>query len=108
MGFHHEHQRPDRKKYIKITKGGNYNDVLKKHPRRFLKSTASFSSKTYDILSIMHYDGFMNGIWDVSTGPAIIDKSTGQAVPKNTKMSKLDIITLNKMYPCNNQGQFHI
>ena len=108
MGFHHEHQRPDRDQYINITKGGMYDNVLKKYPEEFLNSTASFSSKEYDILSLMHYDGFMNGFWDASTGPAIIDLKTGQAVPKNTKMSKLDIKTLNKMYPCNNQGQFHI
>ena len=81
-----------------------YEDVLKKYPKRFLTSTASFSTKEYDILSIMHYDGFMNDFWDASTGPAIIDKSTGQAVPKNKKMSKLDIKTLNKMYPCHKPG----
>ena len=65
--------------------------------RRFQNTTASFLTE-YDTRSIMHYDSFGNGVF---RNPAIV-KLDGSIIEPNTKMSDLDIITLNKMYPCEN------
>ena len=46
----------------------------------------------------MHYDSFGNGVF---RNPAIV-KLDGSIIEPNTKMSELDIVTLNKMYPCEN------
>ena len=64
---------------------------------RFLNSTVSFSTK-YDLRSIMHYDSYGNGAF---VRPAMV-KLDGSIIEPNTKMSDLDIATLNKMYPCEN------
>ena len=66
--------------------------------QRFLNSTASYSTD-YDTDSIMHYDSYGNGFFRT---PAIT-KLDGSIIEANTKMSNLDIITLNKMYPCKNE-----
>ena len=65
--------------------------------QRFLNSTASFLTE-YDSRSIMHYDSFGNGVF---RSPAMV-KLDGSIIEPNTKMSELDIATLNKMYPCQN------
>ena len=46
----------------------------------------------------MHYDSYGNGHF---RNPAIV-KLDGSIIEPNTKMSDLDIVTLNKMYPCEN------
>ena len=46
--------------------------------------------------SIMHYDSFGNGALQ---NPAILNLD-GSIIKPNTKMSHLDIVALNKMYPC--------
>ena len=68
--------------------------------KRFGNSTASFLTE-YDPLSIMHYDSYGNGFFDPANGPAMV-KLDGSIIEPNTKMSDLDIVTLNKMYPCEN------
>ena len=104
LGFYHEHQRPDRDNFIEIHKwGGVMNEVRKKIDYVWFNNTPSFVNTTYDIKSIMHYDGYMNEYWDARWGAAITDLQ-GNPVPKNKRLSKLDIETLHKMYPCNNQG----
>ena len=50
----------------------------------------------YDVKSIMHYPGFLNGEIFMT------DKLTGKRIEENKNMSRLDIEKLNKMYPCNN------
>ena len=77
---------------------------------QYLNSTASFRTE-YDTLSIMHYDSHGNGFF---RDPAIT-KLDGSIIALNTKMSDLDIQTLNKMYPCdvscdekNVQGAFSL
>ena len=52
----------------------------------------------YDSRSIMHYDSYGNGFF---VNPAIV-KLDGSIIEPNTKISDLDIVTLNKMYPCEN------
>ena len=65
--------------------------------RRFQNKTASFLTE-YDTRSIMHYDSYGNGVF---RNPAMVQLN-GSIIEPNTKMSELDIATLNKMYPCEN------
>ena len=44
----------------------------------------------------MHYDSYGNGVF---RNPAMV-KLDGSIIEPNKKMSDLDIVTLNKMYPC--------
>ena len=46
----------------------------------------------------MHYDSYGNGVF---RNPAMAELN-GSIIEPNTKMSELDIATLNKMYPCEN------
>ena len=46
----------------------------------------------------MHYDSYGNGVF---RNPAMV-KLDGSIIEPNKKMSELDIVTLNKMYPCDN------
>ena len=65
--------------------------------QKFLNSTASFLTE-YDLRSIMHYDSYGNGYF---SNPAMV-RLNGSVIEPNTKMSDLDILTLNGMYPCEN------
>ena len=47
----------------------------------------------------MHYDGKLIET-NLFQNPVMRDKCTGQSIGINTKLSKLDIRKLNKMYPC--------
>ena len=100
LGFYHEHQRPDRDQHVKV----NWNEISQNlesqflaMDQRFLNATASFLTE-YDLRSIMHYDSYGNGHFNK---PAIV-KLDGSIIKPNTKMSDLDIVTLNGMYPCDN------
>ena len=98
LGFYHEHRRPDRNQHIKVNWDVIYKDVksqFDKMDERYLNSTVSFSTK-YDLRSIMHYDSYGNGAF---VRPAMV-KLDGSIIEPNTKLSDLDIVTLNKMYPC--------
>ena len=98
LGFYHEHQRPDRDQHIKVIWNEIFQDVesqFLKMEERFLNTTASFLTK-YDSHSIMHYDSYGNGNF---RNPAIL-KLDGSIIEPNTKLSELDIRTLNGMYPC--------
>ena len=53
--------------------------------------------KAYDTSSIMHYDGTLRGYF---RSPIMRDKITGKSIGINRKMSPMDIIKLNEMYPC--------
>jgi len=46
----------------------------------------------------MHYDSYGNGVF---RNPAMV-KFDGSIIEPNKKISELDIVTLNKMYPCEN------
>jgi len=54
LGFHHEHQRPDRDKYIKVFE--NYIEETLRHNYWKADDMHTFGLP-YDVLSIMHYPG---------------------------------------------------
>ena len=96
MGFHHEHQRPDRDQYIKI----NWDQIPQSFESQFLKLAVRSKQilTDYDTESIMHYDSFGNGAF---RNPALT-KLDGTVIEANKKLSRLDIMSLNKLYPCKN------
>ena len=51
----------------------------------------------YDIKSIMHYDGTLNGLFPNNPIMKALD---GSKIEVNKELSSLDIQKLNKMYPC--------
>ena len=55
------------------------------------------SLTAYDKKSIMQFDGTLRGLFPI---PVITDKITGKSIEVNRKLSSLDIVRLNKMYPC--------
>ena len=55
------------------------------------------SLTAYDLHSIMHYDGSLNGYFP---SPVMTDKRTGKGIAVNKEMSPSDIVRLNRMYPC--------
>ena len=57
--------------------------------------TQSYLSE-YDVRSIMHYSSTVNGLFP----DPVIKQKDGSLIQGNTKMSDIDIKTLNKMYPC--------
>ena len=102
LGFYHEHQRPDRDQYIKI----DWNLIPNDLENLFLKIDSKFiygvrSSTEYDINSLMHVDSYGNGYF---AKPATT-KIDGTMIEPATKLSDLDVITLNKMYPCKNSWE---
>ena len=52
----------------------------------------------FDIENNSNYDSYGNGHF---RNPALV-KLDGSIIEPNTKLSELDIVTLNKMYPCEN------
>ena len=98
LGFYHEHQRPDRDQYIKI----NWNEIPQSLETHFLKMDERFLGENflseYDFESIMHYDSYLSGAF---FQPAM-NKLDGTVIEVNKKLSDLDIVSLNKLYPCKN------
>ena len=99
LGFYHEHQRPDRDQFIKIDWNLIPNDLenlfLKIDSRLFYGGRISTE---YDIDSLMHLDSYANGYF----AKPVTTKIDGTMIEPATKLSDLDVITLNKMYPCKN------
>ena len=55
------------------------------------------SLTAYDKQSIMQYDGTLSEFFNI---PVMTDKITGKSIALNRELSALDIVRLNKMYPC--------
>ena len=98
LGFYHEHQRPDRDQFIRIDWNlipTDLESLFRKMHSRFLNE--GFQTE-YDIDSLMHLDSYGNGYFP----KPVTTKLDGTIIEPATKLSDLDVITLNKMYPCNN------
>ncbi|PIO66723.1 astacin [Teladorsagia circumcincta] len=101
IGFEHEHQRPDRDKFIRV----EYINVQQGQLVNFDKLSPHEVDypDTYDYDSIMHYDSHAFGRKDSSTGARLVTMiplKKGVILDDNLKMSESDIAKLNRLGNC--------
>ncbi|XP_031418213.1 hatching enzyme 1.2-like [Clupea harengus] len=98
LGFHHEHTRSDRDKYIRI----NWEHVPNGASSNFAKRDTNNLNTTYDYSSLMHYGKYS---FTSSFGKATIIPIPDPEVTigQRTDLSETDIFKLNKIYKCDEQ-----
>jgi|GEM_PF-1311940 len=98
VGLYHEHNRPDRDKYIKV----NSSNIEKEGREQFEKVYEGFMIGGYDMASIMHYgpDDYAKDtrkpVFSVRPGYASISPAR---IGLSANLSAGDIAAVNKMYP---------
>ncbi|XP_010772862.1 high choriolytic enzyme 1-like [Notothenia coriiceps] len=92
LGFHHEHTRSERDRYVRI----NWQNVPSvNHANHFNKMNMS-----YDYSSVMHYGrSFFASSFGADTIAPIPDSSV--PIGQRNGMSYLDILRINRLYKCN-------
>uniref|UniRef100_A0AC35GL60 Metalloendopeptidase n=1 Tax=Panagrolaimus sp. PS1159 TaxID=55785 RepID=A0AC35GL60_9BILA len=106
LGLEHEHQRPDRDKYIKI----QYQNVELDKMANFgliSPNDVDYNDHPYDYQSIMHYDGTAFGKRDPRTGKKLVTMmplKTGVQLLDNFELTTLDIAKLNSLGKCSNSA----
>ncbi|XP_071542855.1 astacin-like metalloprotease toxin 2 isoform X4 [Panulirus ornatus] len=104
LGFFHEHNRPDRDKFVEI----KWNNIAEGEVENFIKRSRSIVDLTdlpYDINSVMHYSPFAFGKWYFLT-PTIKSREKGYNFWRSTEPSKIDYRKLNRLYKCRRDGRF--
>lgn len=101
LGFHHEHQRPDQKKYITV----NYDNVAPGNRQWFdpmPKDQVNTLGLPYDYSSVMHYPKWAFGI---DSSVDVIKAIRGNPLMGNSKdFTSTDLKKLNKLYCSTNSG----
>ena len=93
LGFEHQHQRHGAEKHF--IKGNNLED---KFSRVNINEKCSYMPMTsYDPYSIMHYPLKANEMHQISEDPSLQEEIS--EISPNEKMSELDKVALNMMYP---------
>ena len=96
IGFHHEHSRQDRDKYVKINTGNIRSGVEHNFEKlNYVKHTP------YDYYSIMHYS--VNAYAtskDVETMKILNPDIDTKDVGTGRKLSEYDVAWVNKLYDC--------
>lgn len=101
LGFQHMHQAHNRDKYIRINKGNIEKGFVSAFDK-ISKDKTSFFGTSYDLDSIMQYDGHGFAIDKAKPTIETIDpKDQGRLNKPTSKMSPGDIKRLNNMYECN-------
>jgi hypothetical protein len=100
IGLIHEHQRPDRDKFVKIDFDnivGGREDAQNKVD--FGVVTGALVQSTYDYYSVMHYGSYLSGAVDESK-PVIVVLTDGidESLVGNTTLSNRDLVGVGKMY----------
>ncbi len=90
-GLYHEQCRTDRDDYVNIF----WKNIDKTFLHNFEKELRSFSLTPYDLKSIMHYQSDAFSI----NGKSTILTKNGQKISRPTKLSQLDILGINTLYP---------
>lgn len=109
LGFHHEHQKPGRGKYVDVNTN-NYD--LKKNAwffREMSPGEVTVLGVDYDYNSVLHYAAYAGSI----NGKQVIKplKPGGENIGKATVLSRTDIRKINKFYNCaitSHENELHI
>ncbi|EDO31165.1 predicted protein, partial [Nematostella vectensis] len=94
LGFHHEHNRPDRDDYVTIM----WENITPNYRFAFNKKSpyeVTDLGTPYDYNSIMHYHRYA---FSMSGNPTIIVKQS--ALIGSNKLSEIDIYQMNRLYKC--------
>ncbi|RNA04665.1 Zinc metallo ase nas-4 [Brachionus plicatilis] len=92
LGFHHEHQRPDRDNYIKII----WDKIYKNATRQFqVLSNGLDLGFGYDYNSIMHY---LPDAFSIDGSPTIVPLQSG--LQQNRQLTQKDVAEVRKFYRC--------
>ncbi|XP_031624943.1 dorsal-ventral patterning tolloid-like protein 1 [Contarinia nasturtii] len=107
LGFHHEHQRPDRDDYVDILTENIIDDPDSKNDLIDKYSTNDVNSlgEPYDYESIMHYEQHAYSISDKIT---IKTKDVLKDIGQQKGLSYGDVMQTNKLYQCPQCGQTFI
>ncbi|XP_023210012.1 tolloid-like protein 1 [Centruroides sculpturatus] len=98
IGFHHEQNRPDRDKYIKILYG-NIQSSKRVQYEKLTKEEVNSLGFPYDYNSIMHYSSRYFSV--SSKEETMISLNQSVSLEEERKhLSKIDIAQTNKLYNC--------
>ncbi|KAJ4919838.1 hypothetical protein JOQ06_013896 [Pogonophryne albipinna] len=93
LGFHHEHTRSDRDKYITVL----HHNIMEGKERNFGKKNGETFGLEYNAASIMHYGGQFfsdNGL------PTIVSKEEVMNMGQRKKMTDSDVQRVRLLYKC--------
>ncbi|XP_045027727.1 astacin-like metalloprotease toxin 5 [Daphnia magna] len=95
LGFDHEHQRPDQKKFIIV----KYDNIQNQHRQWFepLRPDAVNSIGRYDIKSVMHYNAYSSFAVDTSK-PTMVTKTGGTTMGNEYGLTAMDVEKLKTFY----------
>ncbi|XP_040014070.1 astacin-like metalloendopeptidase [Xiphias gladius] len=93
LGFHHEHTRADRERYITILT----HNIMAGMERNFKKQEGKTFDLPYDIASIMHYG---RKFFSANGLPTIVPNEEQREMGQRVKMTKLDVERVRLLYHC--------
>nr|XP_019962299.1 PREDICTED: high choriolytic enzyme 2-like [Paralichthys olivaceus] len=93
LGFHHEHKRTDRDKYVRI----NWQNIIPKQKHNFNRVSTNNLWTGYDFNSVMHYGKYF---FTKNGKPTIVAKNPSQTFGRARSMSYSDILRVNRLYRC--------
>ncbi|XP_074547049.1 hatching enzyme 1.2-like [Halichoeres trimaculatus] len=95
LGFHHEHTRSDRDKYIRI----KWENIPAAHAHNFHKKDTNNLYTPYDYSSIMHY-GRTNFASTYGEDTIVPIPDSSVPIGQRDEMSDTDVLRVNKFYSC--------
>ncbi|PRD32358.1 UNVERIFIED_CONTAM: nas-15 [Trichonephila clavipes] len=97
LGFHHEHNRPDRDEYVKIN-WDNIKEGAYHHFQKLPEDLVQIANFSYDYDSIMHYGSHR---FSKNRGvPTIITLKKNVTIGQRKGLSQSDILKIVKLYKC--------
>ncbi|KAM9801228.1 zinc metalloproteinase nas-4 [Neosynchiropus ocellatus] len=93
VGFHHEHTRQDREKFISIQAG----NIMQGMERNFKQRSGATFQLPYDITSILHYGSHF---FSVNGEPTIVPNEAVKGMGQRRRMTALDVAKVRQLYKC--------
>ncbi|XP_053281667.1 high choriolytic enzyme 2 [Pleuronectes platessa] len=93
LGFHHEHKRSDRDRYVRI----NWANIKPSQKHNFNRARTNNLWTGYDFNSVMHYS---KNAFSRNGKPTIVGTNPSQTFGGARSMSKNDILRVNRLYRC--------